>query len=181
MIFGDFLILKKKKKKEAKRKIIKGDIIRDNRTHFEQEKEKIYYEPKKVSNYLNNDCIEYERNGDKNRNLSIDEYLSKTELYLRNIIISLQNSDTWESQLTITINNISSKDSEKDRVMHSSSDNTKFISYNEVNDVIEKLFKSLHSKYKDVLKTSMKGSDFIYCKCHKVNFRRGGSYIDSPD
>ena len=34
----------------------------------------------------------------------------------------------------------------------------------------------------------MRGSDFIfdsvqlmYCKCHKVNFRRGGSYIDSPD
>ena len=34
----------------------------------------------------------------------------------------------------------------------------------------------------------MKGSFFIidsvqlmYYKCHKVNFRRGGSYIDSPD
>ena len=34
----------------------------------------------------------------------------------------------------------------------------------------------------------MKGSDFIfdpvqlmYYKCHKVNFRRGGSYIDCPD
>ena len=85
------------KKKEAKRKVIKGDIIRDIITHFEQEKEEIYYEPKKVSNYLNDNCIEYERNCDKNRNLSIDEYLSKTELYLRNIIISIQNSDTWES------------------------------------------------------------------------------------
>ena len=21
----------------------------------------------------------------------------------------------------------------------------------------------------------------MYCKCHKVNFKRGGSYIDSPD
>ena len=21
----------------------------------------------------------------------------------------------------------------------------------------------------------------MYCKCHKVNFRRDGSYIDSPD
>ena len=20
----------------------------------------------------------------------------------------------------------------------------------------------------------------LYCKCHKVNFKRGGSYIDSP-
>ena len=34
----------------------------------------------------------------------------------------------------------------------------------------------------------MRGSDFIfdsvqlmYCKCHKVNFSRGGSFIDSPD
>ena len=34
----------------------------------------------------------------------------------------------------------------------------------------------------------MKGSDFIfdsvqllYCKCHIVNFKLGGSYIDSPD
>ena len=34
----------------------------------------------------------------------------------------------------------------------------------------------------------MRGSDFIfdsvqlmYCKCHKVNFKRGGSHIDSPD
>ena len=34
----------------------------------------------------------------------------------------------------------------------------------------------------------MRGSDFIfdsvqllYCKCHKTNFKRGGSYIDSPN
>ena len=38
------------------------------------------------------------------------------------------------------------------------------------------------------LETSMKGSDFIfdsvqlmYYKCHNVNFKRNGSYIDSPD
>ena len=34
----------------------------------------------------------------------------------------------------------------------------------------------------------MRGSDFIfgfvnllYHKCHKINFKQGGSYIDSPD
>ena len=34
----------------------------------------------------------------------------------------------------------------------------------------------------------MRGSDFIfdgvnllYYKCHKINFKRGGSYIESPD
>ena len=72
--------------------------------------------------------------------------------------------------------------------MHLSSDNKRFTSCSEVNDVIEKLFKSLRSKHQDGLETSMKGSDFIfdsfqlmYYKCHKVPFKRGGTYIDSPN
>ena len=32
----------------------------------------------------------------KNRNLAIGQYLNKIKPYLRNIIIHLQNSDTWE-------------------------------------------------------------------------------------
>ena len=40
----------------------------------------------------------------KNTNLSLDEYLNKAGPYLRNIIIDLQNSDTWKIQLTIAIN-----------------------------------------------------------------------------
>ena len=72
--------------------------------------------------------------------------------------------------------------------MHLSSDNIKVTSYSEANDVIEKLFKLLRSKYQDGLGTSMKGSDFLFdsvqlmcCKCHKVNFKRDGSYTESPD
>ena len=72
--------------------------------------------------------------------------------------------------------------------MHSNSGNIKFETYSDAIDVIDKLLKSLRSKYQDNLKTSMKGSDFIfdsvqlmYYKCHKVSFIRGGSYIDSPD
>ena len=45
--------------------------------------------------------------------------------------------------------------------MPSSSDNIKFTSYSDVNDVIDKLFKSLRSIYQVNLETSMKGSDFI--------------------
>ena len=62
---------------------------------------------------------------------------------MRNIRIDLQNSDAWKIQLTIAINFISSKDSEEERVMHSNSDNIKFTPYDDANDVIEKLFKSL--------------------------------------
>ena len=70
--------------------------------------------------------------------------------------------------------------------MHSYSDNITFTSDNDANEVVNKPFKSLRSKYQDNLETSMKGSEFIfdsiqliYYKCHKVNFKCGGSYIVS--
>ena len=93
-------------------------IINDIRTLFEQEED--YYKLKKVSNFWKNNYIEYEGNGDKNRNLSVGEYL---------------------------LIKISRK-----------------------------------------LETLMRETDFIFdsvelmfYKCHEVNFRRGGSYTDSPD
>ena len=54
--------------------------------------------------------------------------------------------------------------------------------------LMNSLSKSLHSRYQENLETSMRRSDFtfdsvqlMYYKCHKVNFKRGGSYTDSPD
>ena len=48
--------------------------------------------------------------------------------------------------------------------------------------------KSLLSRYEGDLETSIREIDSIfdsvqvmYEKCHRVNFRHGGSYIDSPD
>ena len=68
-------------------------MIRDIRKPFEQQEED-YYKPKRESNFWNNNYIEYESNGDKNSNLSLDEYLYKSQRYLRDIIIDLQISDT---------------------------------------------------------------------------------------
>ena len=72
--------------------------------------------------------------------------------------------------------------------MHSKNNNIQFMSNNDANEIVHELFESLCSRYHGNLKTSMKGSEFIldsvqlmYYKCHKVNYRRGGSYIDSPD
>ena len=132
------------RKKELNERLIKDGIIRDIRTLFEQHKED-YYKPKRVSYFWNNNYIEYEGNGDKNRNLSLDEYLKKVEPYLRNIITDLQNSDTQAIQLTITINSISAKDAKQERVMHSRSDNIKIKSCNVVNAVTKELFESLRS------------------------------------
>ena len=72
--------------------------------------------------------------------------------------------------------------------MNLSSNNIKFASYGEVNNVTEKLFKLLHSKYQNDLEASIKRSDFIFDllqvmfhNYHKVNFKRGSSYIDFPN
>ena len=107
---------------------------------------------------------------------------------MRNIIIDLQNFDTWKIQLTVAINFISFTDVDEKRVMHSRSDNIKFTSYNDANEVIDKLFESLRSKYQRNLETLIRESDFIfysvelmYYKCYKVNFKRDSSYIDSSD
>ena len=54
--------------------------------------------------------MEYESNGDRNKNLSLKEYFDKIKPYLRDIIIHLQKSGQWKVQLTIAMNFISSKD-----------------------------------------------------------------------
>ena len=66
--------------------------------------------------------------------------------------------------------------------------NIKFTSHNDANEVVNELFESLSSRYQRNLETWMQKSDFIfdsvqlmYYKCHKVNFIRSGSYIDTPD
>ena len=72
--------------------------------------------------------------------------------------------------------------------MHSKSDHIKFTTDNDPNEVVDKFIELLRSRYQSNLETSMEGSEFvsvsiqvIYYQCHRVNFRRGGSYIIPPD
>ena len=58
--------------------------------------------------------------------LSLDEYLDKVSFYQKDIVIDLQQSDTWKSYLTIAFNFISSKDAEEECVMHLKSENAQF-------------------------------------------------------
>ena len=100
--------------------------------------------------------------GDRNKNLSVKEYLDKIKPCLRDIIINIQEIDTWKIQLAIVINFISSKDVDKERIMHLRSDNIEFMSYDNANEIANELFESLLSRYQISLKTSMRRSDFIF-------------------
>ena len=88
----------------------------------------------------------------------------------------------------MAINFFSSKDSEETRAMHSKSDNIEILIGNETDEIIEDLFNFILRRYQKGLEESMKGSEFAFdsvdsfhYKLHKMNLKRGGSYIDSPE
>ena len=97
------------------------------------------------------------------------------------IIIDLPESDARKIQVTIGVVLISLNDAEKDCAMHSRTDNIKFTSYSDANEVVDELFNSLRLIYQGNLETSMEGSEFyfdsnqmMHYKFYKVNFRYSG-------
>ena len=68
--------------------------------------------------------------------------------------------------------------------MHSESENITSTLYNNANEVFNKCFESLRSRYQKHLEISMKGSEFVfdlvqtmYYECDKLNFRCGVVHI----
>ena len=71
--------------------------------------------------------------------------------------------------------------------MHSKSDDIEVIGYDNPDESIVELLDLFLSRCQITLKTQMSGNDFyfgcvnfLYYKCHKKTFKRGGSYIHSP-
>ena len=103
----------------------------------------------RVSNFSSNNYIEYESNCDRNKTISVEEYLNKVRSYLKGIINNLKISDTCEIQLTIANNSISSIDNDEECVIHSKSDNIEIMINDESVKVIEELFDSLKNRYQN--------------------------------
>ena len=62
----------------------------------------------------------------------------------------------------MSINLISSKDSDETCNMHTKSDNIEIMMGSETDDIIDELFESLLQKYQEGLEKSLRGSDFIF-------------------
>ena len=80
----------------------------------------------------------------------------------------IKQSDTSKIKFTTAINFMSSKNNKKEGAMHSKSDNIEIMSHNKADKAIKKLMIN-HCV------------NLLYCKCHEINFNRGGWYKDSPD
>ena len=148
--------------------------------------DKDYYKPILVKSGYNNNYIQYESKGDKI--LTLKEYLTLIEQYLKELINYYKNKGEWKLQLTAEINFISLKPgSDETRVMHTKSDNEEIMNGSDTDEIIEELFKSFLQKYEENLQEKMKGLDFefdrvnfLYYDFNKISINRGGSYIDSP-
>ena len=96
---------------------IRGGTIHPFTTYYYLED---YYKPIKTNSAFNGNYIQYNSNGDNDKNLSLKEYLDMIKPYLSDII---NDHKKWEIQLTMQINFIYFKDLRETRTMRTKSDN----------------------------------------------------------
>ena len=109
--------------------------------------------------------------------------------YLHNMINNHKTLGEWKIQLSMKINFVSSKDdSDETCIISNWSDIIEIIMGSETDDITDELFKSFLQRYLEKLEKSMKGSEFyfdsvdlLYYHLHKISWKRGESYIDSPE
>ena len=183
-----------------------GNLL--NRIAFIQSIDEGYYKLKKTADSFDNknNYIEYQSKGDKDKNLSPKECLDMIRPYLHDMINDDKTPKTlkfnssnevfdyetqygeWKIQLTMSINFISSKDSDETGNKHTKSNKIEIMMGSKTDDIIKEISESLLQKYQEGLENSMKGSNFAfdsvdlsYYHLQKASLsRKGGSFIDSP-
>ena len=109
-----------------------------------------------IFDYKNN-YIEYVSRGDKDKILSIKEYLDykthgKLKYHSGNKVFGYKTEGEWKIQLSMKIIFVSSKDdSDEIREMHTKGDNIHIVMGSETDDIIKELFKSLLRRYQEGL------------------------------
>ena len=122
-----------------------------------------YYKTIIVNGAFNNNYIQYENKGNKDKILTVNKYLDMIRPYLVDVINDHKTQSEWKIQLTAAINFISSKpDSDETRIMHAKGGNIEIMIGSETNEVIEELLESLLQRYQEGLEKSMKGSEFVF-------------------
>ena len=97
---------------------------------------KDYYKPIRTGNAFSSNYIEYESNGDKDKTLSIKDYLENIEPYLK-LIDEHKAQGKWKIQLTMAINFVCSKHSNEICAMHTKINDIEIMIGNETDEIIE--------------------------------------------
>ena len=159
---------------------------------FEEINEDEYYKPILTRNSYNNGYQGYESRGDKNKSLTLEEYLDVIKPHLRELIdnhkFDESGSREWKIQLNVIIKNVSLEDETDVRPIYVWSDNEEIRIGNETDDIINALIDSTLKKYQEeqqVLREKINlvfdHVSLLHYKISKTNLKRGRSYIKSPE
>ena len=151
-----------------------------------------YYKPILVEISFKNNYKYYESRGDKDKKLSVKQYLYKIMPYLGDIINhhkAIRNeSKEWKIQINMHGNFISSKDTGETCTIFVWSDNEEIRLGNETDDIIKGLINSFLNNYQKEEIILRNGSNFVFesvdllsYHIHKTSLKRGKSYIKSPE
>ena len=103
-----------------------------------------YYKPILIKSAFKNNYKYYESRGDKDKKLSVKQYLYKIMPYLSDLINdhkAIRNeSNEWKIQINMHVNFVSSNDTGEIRTIFVWSDNEEIRSGNETDDIIKELF-----------------------------------------
>ena len=166
--------------------------ISDLELLFEEIDENDYYKPILVKSFHKEGYKEYESRGDKNKSLSIEEYLNMIIPYLKELINNhkaIENgSREWKIQLNANIKNVSLDDAMDIRTFYVWSKNEEIRLGNETDDIVESLINSFLNNYHKEQQVSREKSNSVFdCvdsmryKFCKTSLKRGSSYFKSPE
>ena len=116
--------------------------IRDIENLFDEASEEDYYKPILVKSSFKGNYKYYESRGDKEKRLSVRQYLNKITSHLYDLINDHRIARrAWKIQISMHVNFISSKDIEETRTIYVWSDNVSSIMRgSDLNDIIRKNF-----------------------------------------
>ena len=160
--------------------------MRDIENLFDKVGEQDYDKPILAKNSFNGNYKYHESRRDKEKRLSVRQYLNKITLHLYDLINDHRIARrVWKIQISMLVNFIYCKGTGETRTIYVWSDNVSIMRGRDTDDIIRELFRSFSHNFQEELKT-IKWSDFVFesveqtdYKLHKVRLRRRGSYIKS--
>ena len=161
--------------------------IRGIENLFDEASEEDYYKPISVKSSFKVNC-KYESKGDKEKRLSVKQYLKNITSHLYDLINDHRIARrVWKIQISMRVNSISSEGTGETRTIYVWSDNVSIMRGSDTVDIIREIFRSFLRNYQEELKI-IKGSDLVFesvelmdYKLHRVRLRTGGSYIKSSE
>ena len=125
-----------------------------------------YYKPILVKSSFDENYKYYESRGDKDKKLSIEQYLDMVKPYLSVLINENKaienNFNEWKIQINMHVDFVSSNDTGEIRTILVLSDNEEIRLGNETDDIVKRLINSFLNNYQKEEITLSNGSNFVF-------------------